>query len=196
MSDVVVRPRARTATGLFLGAAAVAAVVTYLAFPSGSREQGLAAQVMVAGSCLLSGGLILRAVGKGEAWRGTVHLAYALFMLGAVNVVFLVVDLNDGGTYEPRVTDLAFVLFLVPLVQLARAEFHDHFDERDGIEIGTDVFLITASVTALMYVVVRPSDASLQASITAAVFSAVAAFQVAAFRALALSAPSRQHLVL
>ena len=196
MSDVAVRPRARTATGLFLGAAAVAAVVTYMAFPSGSREQGLAAQVMVAGSCLLSGGLILRAVGKGEAWRGTVHLAYALFMLGAVNVVFLIVEVNAGGTYEPRATDLAFALFLVPLVQLGRAEFRDHFDDRDGIEIGTDVFLITASVTALMYVVVRPFGASPQASITAAVFSAVAAFQVAAFGALALWAPSRRHLVL
>ncbi len=196
MSDVAVRPRARTATGLFLGAAAVAAVVTFMAFPSGSREQGLAAQAMVAGSCLLSGGLILRAVGKGEAWRGTVHLAYALFMLGAVNVVFLVTDVSEPGTYQPRATDLAFALFLVPLVQLARAEFRDHFDERDGIEIGTDVFLIAASVTALMYVVVRPFDASPQASITAAVFSAVTAFQVAAFGALALWAPSRRHLVL
>ncbi len=196
MSDVAVRPRARTATGLFLGAAAVAAVVTFMAFPSGSREQGLAAQTMVAGSCLLSGGLILRAVGKGEAWRGTVHLAYALFMLGAVNVVFLVTDVSEPGTYQPRATDLAFALFLVPLVQLARAEFRDHFDERDGIEIGTDVFLIAASVTALMYVVVRPFDASPQASITAAVFSAVTAFQVAAFGALALWAPSRRHLVL
>ncbi|MGZ8582425.1 MAG: ATP-binding protein [Actinomycetota bacterium] len=196
MSDVAVRPRARTATGLFLGAAAVAAVVTFMAFPSGSREQGLAAQAMVAGSCLLSGGLILRAVGKGEAWRGTVHLAYALFMLGAVNVVFLVTDVSEPGTYQPRATDLAFALFLVPLVQLARAEFRDHFDDRDGIEIGTDVFLIAASVTALMYVVVRPFDASPQASITAAVFSAVTAFQVAAFGALALWAPSRRHLVL
>ncbi|MGZ8601576.1 MAG: ATP-binding protein [Actinomycetota bacterium] len=196
MSDVAVRPRARTATGLFLGAAAVAAVVTFMAFPSGSREQGLAAQAIVAGSCLLSGGLILRAVGKGEAWRGTVHLAYALFMLGAVNVVFLVTDVSEPGTYQPRATDLAFALFLVPLVQLARAEFRDHFDDRDGIEIGTDVFLIAASVTALMYVVVRPFDASPQASITAAVFSAVTAFQVAAFGALALWAPSRRHLVL
>ena len=196
MSDTLVRPRARLGTGLFLGAAAVAAVVTYLAFPSGSRDQARAAEVMVAGACLLSGGLILRAVGQGRAWRGTVHLAYALFMVGAVNVVFLLSDVTERGVYQPRLTDLAFVLFLVPLVQFSRAEFHDHFDDRDSIEIGTDVFLIAASVTALIYVVVRPFDASPQASITAAIFSVITATQIATFGALMLWAPTRRHLVL
>ena len=128
MSDVAVRPRARLAAGLVLGAAAVAAVITYLAFPGGSREQRLASEVLVAGSCLLSGGIILREVGKGRAWRGTVHLAYALFMVGAVNVLFLAADVNDAAAYRPRVTDLAFAVFLLPIVLFARAEFHDHFD--------------------------------------------------------------------
>ena len=90
MIDTAVRPRARLGTGLFLGAAAVAAVVTYLALPSGSREQARASEIMMMGACLLSGGLILRAVGQGRAWRGTVHLAYAMFMVGAVSVVLLV----------------------------------------------------------------------------------------------------------
>jgi PAS domain S-box-containing protein len=196
MSDVAARPRARLAAGLVLGAAAVAAVITYLAFPGGSREQRLASEVLVTGSCLLSGGIILREVGKGRAWRGTVHLAYALFMIGAVNVLFLAADVNHAGAYRPRVTDLAFAVFLLPIVQFARAEFHDHFDDRDSIEIGTDVFLIVASVTALMYVVVRPFDASPQASMTAAIFSVLTATQVAAFGALMLWAPTRRHLVL
>ncbi|HWC71716.1 MAG TPA: ATP-binding protein [Actinomycetota bacterium] len=196
MSDVAVRPRARIATGLFLGAAAGAAVVTYLAFPSGSQVQGRASEVMVAGVCLLSGGIILRAVGRGEAWRGTVHLAYALFMIGAVNVLLLASDLNGGGAYEPRVTDLAFALFLAPLMLFARAEFRDHFDERDGVEIGTDVFLIAASITALMYVVGLPADPTPQASMTVAIFSLLTATQIAAFGALLLWAPSRRHLAL
>jgi PAS domain S-box-containing protein len=196
MSDVPASPRARLGTGLFLGVAALAAVVTYLAFPSGSREQGLASAVMVTGACLLSGGIILRAVGRGTAWRGTVYLAYSLFMVGAVNVVFLLADVNDRGSYQPRVIDLAFAAFLVPLVLFARAEFRDHFDARDSVEIGTDVFLIAASVTALMYVVVRPFDASPQASMTAAIFSVLAATQIASFGALMLWAPSRRHLVL
>ena len=196
MSDTVVRPRARLGTGLFLGVAAAAAVATYLAFPSGSQDQARASEGMVAGACLLSGGLILRAVGQGRAWRGTVHLAYALFMVGAVNVVFLLTEVSTLGVYQPRVTDLAFVLFLVPLVQFARVEFHDHFDDRDSIEIGTDVFLIAASVTALIYVVVRPFDASPQASITAAIFSVITATQIAAFGALLLWAPTRRHLAL
>ena len=196
MSDVAVRPRARFATGLVLGAAAAGAVATYLAFPGGSREQRLASEVLVTGACLLSGGIILRAVGQGKAWRGTVHLAYALFMIGVVNVVFLVADVNHAGSYQPRVSDLAFAVFLLPIVQFARAEFHDHFDDRDSIEIGTDVFLIVASVTALMYVVVRPFDASPQASMTSAIFSLLTATQLAAFGALMLWAPSRRHLVL
>jgi len=195
MSDAV-RPRARIATGLFLGAAAVAAVVTYLAFPSGSRDQGLASEAMVAGVCLLSGGIILRAVGKGVAWRGTVHLAYALFMIGAVYMLLLAADVNDVETIRPRATDLAFALFLAPLIMFARAEFRDHFDGRDGIEIGTDVFLIVASITALMYVFMRPTDATPQASMTAAIFSLLTATQIAAFGALMLWAPSRRHLVL
>jgi PAS domain S-box-containing protein len=196
MSDVAVSPRARLGTGLFLGAAALAAVVTYLAFPSGSREQGLASSVMVTGACLLSGGIILRGVGRGTAWRGTMYLAYSLFMIGAVNVVFLVTDGNESGSYQPQAIDLAFAVFLVPLVMFARAEFRDHFDARDSVEIGTDVFLIAASVTALMYVVVRPFDATPQASMTAAIFSVLAATQIAAFGALMLWAPSRRHLVL
>lgn len=196
MSDVAVRPRARVATGLVLAVAAVAAVATYLAFPSGSREQGLASQALVAGSCLLSGGIILRAVGKGRAWRGTVHLAYALFMVGAVNVWFLVADVNELGSYRLRTTDVAFALFLAPIVLYARAEYRNHFDRRDSVEVGTDVFLIVASVTALVYVVVRPFDATQEASLIAAVFSVLAATQIAAFGALVVWSPSLRHLVL
>ncbi|HVF08757.1 MAG TPA: PAS domain-containing sensor histidine kinase [Actinomycetota bacterium] len=196
MSDAVVHPRSRLRTGLFLGVTAAAVVVTYLAFPTGSRTQARASEFLVTGACLLSGGLILRAASQARAWRGTVHLAYALFMVAAVNVVLLITDVNERGVYQPRVGDLAFAIFLVPLVQYARAEFHDHFDDRDSLEIGTDVFLITASVTALIYVVVRPFDATPQASITAAIFSVITATQIAAFGALMLWAPSRRHLVL
>ncbi|MDH4112552.1 MAG: PAS domain-containing sensor histidine kinase [Actinomycetota bacterium] len=198
MSDTSARERARAhlGTGVVLGTAALAIVVTYLWFPAGSREQGLASEVMVAGACLLSGGIILRAVGKGDAWRGTVPLAYAMFMIGAVNVLFLVSDVNGRGVYRPRLSDLAFVLLLVPIVEFARGEFRHHLDERDTIEIATDVFLIAASVTALMYVVVRPFDASPQASMTAAIFSVLTATQLATIGALLLWKPSRRHLVL
>ncbi len=196
MSDAVAHPRSRLGIGLFLGLTAAAAVGIYLAFPEGSRDQARASEILVIGACLLSGGLILRATSQARAWRGTVHLAYALFMVAAVNVVLLLTDVNERGVYQPRVGDLAFALFLVPLVQYARAEFHEHFDDRDSLEIGTDVFLITASVTALMYVVVRPFDATPQASITAAIFSLITATQIAAFGALMLWAPSRRHLVL
>ena len=86
MSDVADRPRARVATGLFLAVTAVAGVSTYLAFPSGTEEQAMASEAMVAGACLLSGGMILRGVGAGHAWRGGVYLAYAL--LGALFVTW------------------------------------------------------------------------------------------------------------
>ena len=195
MNDLAVRPRARVATGLFLVVVGVVGVSTYLAF-AGSQQQRLATEIMVAGTCLLAGGMILRGVGLGHAWRGTVHLAYALFMVGLVNGVFLLTDVDAPGGYEPRAIDVAFAAFLVPIMLFARAEFRDHFDDRDSREIGTDVFLIVAAATAMMYMVVRPIDASPEASVTAAIFSVLTAAQVAAFGALLLWAPSRRHLVL
>ena len=91
-----------------LALAAVVSVGTYLAFPDGSRQQSLASEALVAGSCFLAGGIILRAIGKGHAWRGGVHIAGALFLLGAANAGFLIFGI-EPGRYVPGPADLAFL---------------------------------------------------------------------------------------
>ena len=178
--------------GGILALAAVVSVGTYLAFPSGSDEQAFAAEALIAGSCFLSGGIILRAVGKGRGWPGSAYLAWALFLLGAVSLVFLTMTIRDPGLYVPGPSDLAFALFLVPIVGLARAEYREHFEVRDRREIGVDVFLITASLTALLYVMIRPIEADVQGSLAAGIFAALTAVQIAAFGACCCGAAPRR----
>lgn len=181
--------------GLLLVGVAVAAVITYLAFPHGSHEQALVAQGLVAASCLLSGGVLLRSIGHGRAWSGDSHLALALFMLGFTSLLFLLFDIRQPGRFGAGPSDALFLVILVPIVGLARAEFATHFDTRDRREIGVDAFLIGASLTALLYVVIRPIDAGAEASAAAAVFAILAAALVAPFGALVLWRRSGMHLV-
>ncbi len=196
MQDAVVSSRPRLFLGGILALAAVVSVGTYLAFPSGSREQAFAAEALIAGSCFLSGGVILRAVGRGQGWPGSAYLAWALFLLGAASLAFLTMTIRDPGLYVPGPSDLAFALFLIPIVGLARAEYREHFEVRDRREIGVDVFLITASLTALLYVMIRPIEADVQASLAAGIFAALTAVQIAAFGALLLWRRSTTHLLL
>src|SRR4029450_11948291 len=114
MSTVAV-PRARLYTGSVLLAAAVTAVVGYALLPAGTRLQVLASDVMVAASCLLSGGVILRAIGRGQAWPGSAPLAWLVFLVGGANIAFLLFDVQNPGVYEPRPTDTLLLLLLVPL---------------------------------------------------------------------------------
>ena len=195
MQNASLSSRSHLALGASLAAAGIAAVVTYALIPGGSSAQALVSQALVAGSCFLSGGLILRAVGRGRAWHGSVALAWAMFLLGAANLLFLVTDIRDPGHYVPGYGDIAFLVFLVPVGLLARAEYRAHFDEQDRREIGVDVFLIAASLTALLYVMIRPVDAGPQASVAAGVFAALTAGQTAAFGALLLWRRSTVHLL-
>ena len=163
-------PRRTPATGLFLGAAAVAAVSAYWRSPA-APGTGPGLPGMVAGAGLLSG-RAHPSGGPGQAEAGAARrprLRPVHARARSTRGVPAIVALNEGGTYESRAIDLAFALFLVPLACVARAEFHDHFDDRDGIEIGTDVVPDRrASRTSCG---VRPFDASPQASMTAAVFA-------------------------
>jgi signal transduction histidine kinase len=187
--------RARAWTGGLLLVAAVLGAGIYLAIPHGSPQQALAAEAIIAASCLLSGGLILRAVGRGRAWPGNTYLALAIFMLGAASLLFLGFQRQTPGTFGAGPFDAAFLLFLIPILGLARAEYRDHFATHDRREIGVDVFLITASFTALLYVMIRPTDANGTVSVASAVFAVLCATQVSAFGALALWRRSIPHLI-
>ena len=70
--------------------------------PAALDEQAFAAEALIAGSCFLSGGIILRAVGKGRGWPGSAYLAWALFLLGAVSLVFLTMTIRDPGLLRAR----------------------------------------------------------------------------------------------
>jgi PAS domain S-box-containing protein len=118
-----------------------------------------------------------------------------LVSLGLGYLLFLVLDLANHGDYQPRLTDLVLLLILLPLGGAARIEYEDHFGGRDRREVEVDVALITASVAAIVYVLIRPFGADLQISISAATFALLAAAPVTAFGALALWVPSRAHLI-
>jgi signal transduction histidine kinase len=195
MDVVVPHPRVRLVTGSLLSVTAAVAIIVYLAFPAGSHGQALASQGLIAASCFLSGGIIMRSAGRGHAWSGSTYVALALFMLGVASLIFFVFELRAPGSFGAGPIDAMFLLFLLPIVGLARAEYREHFEPRDRREIGVDTFLITASLTALLYVLIRPVGASIDASVVAAVFATITATQVAAFGALVLWRRSMPHLV-
>jgi signal transduction histidine kinase len=196
MNEAALNPRTGSVReGLWVLAVAVVAVVTYLAFPHGSHEQALVSEGLIAASCLLSGGVILRSIGRGRTWQGESYLALAMFMLGIASLIFLTFELRQPGSFGAGPGDALFLVFLFPILGLARAEFRDHFDRHDRREIGVDAFLIGASLTALLYVIIRPPEAGAQASIAAAVFAILTATLIAPFGALALWRRSMTHLV-
>src|SRR5262245_5306273 len=115
MDAAAPHPRARLVAGGLLVLAAVAAVAVYLAFPTGSHGQALASQGLIAASCFLSGGVILRSVGRGHAWSGATYVALALFMLGVASLIFLGFELRTPGSFGAGPVDLLFLLFLLPI---------------------------------------------------------------------------------
>jgi PAS domain S-box-containing protein len=192
MKDATVQ-RSRS-TGVLMAVAAVAAAVTYFTLPVGSRTQALASEALIVTTCLLAGGSIARMVGRG-AWRGFIWLAWGLLAIASVNGLFFALNVLESGRYEPRATDLAFLVFLVPLIGLARAENRRHAGDHDRGELNADVMLITASVTVIGYLLIRPSGADVEISISSLIFAVLAATQITAFGALVVWAPSRVHVV-
>ena len=138
---------------------ALGATLTYLLLPSDGVTLGRVAQVLAAFTAFLSAVVIRSAIRRGVSWAGGAPLALAMFMLGVVDVVFLVMDVA-GSRYAPRAGDTVFLLLLVPLVALAGNEFRAHFESPDRREIATDVILVTVAVTSILYVLLRPENAT------------------------------------
>ena len=181
-------------TAILLGLTAISVVVVYMLLPSGSRTQALASEAMVAITCVLSALVIARAV-QGGAWRGAIWLAWTLILVGIGNALFFVLDVAQPGRYQPRPSDAIFLVLMIPLLKLAEAEAREHFDPRERRELTIDLFLITASITAILYLLIRPVGADAQTSFSAAVFALLAATQLAVFCGIALWVPDREHLM-
>lgn len=182
----------RLATAAFLVIIAAAIVTVYARLPAGVHAHARAVDAMVASACLLSGLVIAFWVHRG-AWRGAVWLAWSLLLLAAVNAVFFVLEPNDAVASPRHAFDLAFLLLIVPLTGLAIAESRAYLDGNERRELGIDSLLITASLTVILYLVIRPVDASPQTALAAGGFALLAAAMFAMFGAIALWVPSRLH---
>ncbi len=181
-------------TGLVLAAAALGVVATFALLPEGSRSVALSSGAWVAATCVLSGLVIARAVQRG-AWRGATWLVWLLLLTGAAGALFFVLSVADRERFLARPTDLGFLILMVPLLGLAGAEAREHFDERERRELSVDLLLITAGLTAILYLAIHPAGSDAQTSVTAAVFAVLAATQLAAFCGVALWVPTRAHVL-
>jgi PAS domain S-box-containing protein len=171
----------------------VVALGAYLALPDDTHAEAVGSAIIVAVSSIGSGLAIWR---WSLGWPGGRSVAMLWGALGLAALLFLVFDLVEPGIYEPRITDLLFLGFLVPLAFAMRSEEEAHFEPRDRRAITIDVALISVSFAAIAYVLMRPGDADGITIMSAAVLSTVAAATITSYAALALWVPTRPHLML
>ena len=183
----------RAARGALIVAVAIAATIAYLLLPAGTRSRAIGSELLTVASCL--GSAILVHVG-GKKWPGSRHVAVLLALVGAGNLLFLIVDLVDPNVYRAKPTDVLFLVFLAPLYLALREEFRCHFASRDRREIAIDTGLATASVAAITYIFLKPTDADTVVAGAAGVFAVLGASVFVPFATLALWVPTRAHLLL
>ena len=193
MSDVTPQRRPR-ATAVVLILAVIGVAVAQWRMPADPRSQALASEAMVACACLLAVIVIGIAVQRG-AWRGGVWLAWILLILGAGAALFFVLDVSGPLQHDPSRVDLAFLILLLPLVALGVTEAREHFPKHERRELGADMLLIAASLSAILYVILRPAGADATTSISAAVFSVLGAMELTVAGAVALWVPTKPHIL-
>ncbi len=192
MSDPQVRRRSRSAAAVPLLAAAVA-VVAYAVAPSG-HKQTLVGEASVIVVNVIAAVSILARDRTQEAWRSSTYLAVLMGMVALLAATLFVVDLQRR-TPEPKSLDVLFLLFLIPVLGAAREEYRGHFPSEDRREIAIDATLITASLAAICYAIIRPVAAGQTASLSAGTFAVVSATLFVAFGVLTLWIPSPAHIV-
>ena len=182
-----------TGTGATLAVlvmAGVGLVATYLVPFDRDRTRTLAADVAPLVTTLVAGIAILRSRRSERAWRSAGFLGVAVLGVAVVNAAIFVGDLTRTS-FGPSALDLAFVpiglLFLIPV----KIEFDNHLPKGDRGEIATDVALIAAALSMIVYVVLRPPGADATTSISAAILATLAASGFTAYGAFAIWVPSR-----
>jgi PAS domain S-box-containing protein len=174
--------------------AAVGIAATALA-GSGSHAQaviGAAASALAAGVA----GLLIRSSARTEdAWPSAEGIGWAMFLIAGISVAFLVAGSTSAGAIHPRPADALLLGLLIPFTMAMRDELRAHFDVRDRREIAIDVMLIAASVAAILYLLIRPTDADATASASAGVIAILASSQFTNFAALTLWVPTTSHLL-
>lgn len=176
-----------------IGVLAAAGLGAYVLTSGNPRTQALVSEAVVVVAALGAAFMILDWAG---GWPGARPMSVLLGLLGLGNLMFFVLDLVDPGTYMPKLPDLAFLLFLVPLGFFVYAEFQAHFEPHDQREIGVDAALVVVSLATLFYLLLLPVGATPVVSMSAAVFAIVSAALLTAFALLALWVPTTPHLLL
>jgi PAS domain S-box-containing protein len=179
--------------GIFLIVSAVLAAATYLLLPWGSHRQAVATDALVATTCLIAGVTVALIVARG-GWRGVIWLAWGLLLVGAMYALLFLAEILRPSGSVPAAAGALFMLVLFPLVELAVAEYREHFDPEERRELGVDALLIASSLTAILYVLIRPAGADMQISLTAAIFAILAATQLSVYTVPVLWLPNRAHV--
>lgn len=191
--DAVPSPRhARVLVGLC--AVALVCTAAVLVVTPGSQNVSVVRGAVAAVGFIVGGILIASGVAT-STWPGVRTVAVAFVLVGASSAVFAVTGTINDSVFRPHVADVVLLVLLVPFILVARAEFAAHLEGRDRREVIADVALLTVSLAAIAYVLLRPSGASTQAAVSAATFAILAAAVIAMFGALALWFPTRGHLL-
>ena len=167
----VVAP-SRTRRVLVLLVLATASVALYAALPQDQRAQARGSESLFAATSLVAALLVLRGA---RLWPSNRSIAFFLLLVGVGALTFLVSDLSGSDGYQPAPTDLAFLVLLVPLVLALRDEFRAHLEARDRRESAIDIALISLSLAAVAYTLMRSVDADTVVSASTGVFALLAA---------------------
>ncbi len=193
MSDVTPQRRPRVIAVLLILAVA-GVVIAQVMMPTDPRTRALVSEAMVACACLLAAVAIAIAVQRG-AWRGGLWVAWVIVVIGAAAAFMFVLDVTGPIRHDPSRADLAFLVVLVPLIGLALAEAREHSPSHERRELLADMLLIGASLSAILYIVLRPAGADATTSTSAAVFALVAAMELTVAGAVSLWVPNRAHVL-
>ena len=130
-----------------------------------------------------------------STWPGVRAVAIAFLLVGAAAAIFAIGGMSSDTAVHPHLADVAMLALVVPFAMAGHDEFVAHLAPRERREVAADVLLLTLSLAAIAYVVLRPPGATTAAAVSAATFAIVAAAIVAVFGALAVWLPTRGHLL-
>jgi PAS domain S-box-containing protein len=169
-----------------------AAGVTLVYATAAKRATSADGFPIVAASCLLSAVVILLRSRRADAWRSAPWLGLGMLGLTALSASFL--SLDGGDPARQGVYETAFVIVALMFLVVVAIEFRDHVAREDRREVAADVALLSAAIGTMLFLYLRPQDASGMESATTAGLALIAATGVSGFGALALALPHPAHV--
>jgi PAS domain S-box-containing protein len=193
--DATITRRPIPGVAALLSVVAVIGIMATAFAGTGTHSQAVVGAAASALAALVSGLLIRTAARHEDAWPSATGIAWAMFLIAGVSLAFLVVGSTSLVSIQPRPADAVLLCLLIPFTIAMRDELRAHFDVRDRREIAIDVMLIGASVAAILYLLIRPTDVDASVAISAGVIAILASSQFTNFAALTLWVPTTSHLL-